>query len=239
MNWIKNPDALFRSKLPASSPKEPLETKELLRKVSLPELIHRRTGHLRGKQFHRLCKHLTAKSKLPKEEIEEVLDNCDSCLKAKKPRVQNHKPRMRATRPLYRVYMDFWGPYNGQTMGEYRYILTLTDCYSRFSWVYLTKDRSLPTLLAVLEPWIRRQERVANIKLVQFRTDNAKEFKALKAHLKKKGIGVELTTPYMPEQNGVAKCLNQILLEITRMLLFNSSLPPKFWPHALKAANYI
>ena len=46
-------------------------------------------------------------------------------------------------------------------------------------------------------------------------------------------------TPYTPEQNGVAECVDQTLLMIVRALSFDSGLPKSFWHYARPTAAYI
>nr|GEZ33881.1 putative ribonuclease H-like domain-containing protein [Tanacetum cinerariifolium] len=47
----------------------------------------------------------------------------------------------------------------------------------------------------------------------------------------------QTTCPHTPEQNGVAKRKNRILLEITRALLVESQVPKFFWPEALATVH--
>jgi hypothetical protein len=54
----------------------------------------------------------------------------------------NMTPAARAIQKLERVHMDFWGPYKTPTISRNKYILTITDDFSRKLWIYLTKERS-------------------------------------------------------------------------------------------------
>lgn len=56
-------------------------------------------------------------------------------------------------------------------------------------------------------------------------------------YLKKLRITRRLTVPYCPEQNGVA--VLRTLVEMSRCLLIQSGLTPKFWTEAINTANYI
>jgi hypothetical protein len=76
--------------------------------------------------------------------------------------------------------MDFWGPYTRvQTVNGYKYYLSLTNDFSRFSTIYLTKDRSLETVQKALDGWLANAERQIQNKVLVIRTDNAREFVAL------------------------------------------------------------
>ena len=53
----------------------------------------------------------------------------------------NRKGPEHATAPLQRVHMDFWGPYSVPSLEGEAYMLTITDDFTRKSWIYLTKLR--------------------------------------------------------------------------------------------------
>jgi transposase InsO family protein len=148
----------------------------------------------------------------------EQLMTCETCIQAKSVKRQSHAEVPRASRPVKRVYMDFWGPYTKAKTLE-RYYLSLTDDCTRFSWIYLTEDREAATVKAILEQWLALAEREKGVKLLIIRTDNAREFKALGPWALKKGIQIKFTEPDTPQQNGVAERLNRYLLEMTRRFL--------------------
>ena len=52
--------------------------------------------------------------------------------------------------------------------------------------------------------------------------------KEFQPYLTSKGIEHQLTTPYSPQQNGVAERLNRTLKESARAVLSHSNLPNKF-----------
>ena len=55
-------------------------------------------------------------------------------------------------------------------------------------------------------------------------------------YLNEQGIQHESTTPYMPEHNGVAECMNQTLLNKVQVMLTNAKLPKSYWFKALQYA---
>ena len=136
--------------------------------------------------------------------------------------------------------MDFWGPYTKAPNGHrWQYYLSLTDDHSRLSWIYMTKDRKLATVQEILKEWLANVERQTGNLLLSICTDNAKEFRALDPWAKEHGIELEFIEPYHPPQNGVAERLNRFLLEVTRAILISARVPKRFWPWAVKMANYI
>ena len=62
------------------------------------------------------------------------------------------------------------------------------------------------------------------------RTDNSGEFckKEFEGLCKKCGIARQKTTPYTPQQNGVAKIMNKTLMERARSMLSDVGLGQEF-----------
>lgn len=58
-------------------------------------------------------------------------------------------------------------------------------------------------------------------------------------YLQQKGIISQRSCPYMPQQNGVAERKNRHLLDVTRTLLLQASVPSSFWVEALSTAVYL
>ncbi len=87
--------------------------------------------------------------------------------------------------------------------------------------------------------WKAQAELRSGHKLVALRTDNAKEYLALRTELESTGATLELTAHYTPEQNGVAERLNRTLVTMAKAMLFDSGLPQKFWAEAIATANYL
>jgi len=132
--------------------------------------------------------------------------------------------------------MDFWGPYN-EGIGEERYYLSLIDDCTRHSWAFIMKNRSFSSVQNTLEIWLRQVERETGKMLSVIQPNNAKEFLALEPWGLLRGIQLEFIEAYTPPQNGVAERFNRYILEITRALLFNSSVSRKYWKYAVVTAN--
>ena len=52
------------------------------------------------------------------------------------------------------------------------------------------------------------------------------------------GIIHQITTPYSPQQNGIAERKNQTLKEMMNAMLINSGLPQNLWGEAILIANH-
>ena len=195
---------------------------------------HRRFGHLSRQSLQ----HVHAVTTGATGAIKHLQEPCEHCILTKMVRVVNRIPPERATEPLQRIYTDFWGPYNTPALEGATYMLTFTCDYTRKSWVYLCNRRTLLQSLFLQFKATVELESGYKIKLV--RCDNAAEYRALGAYLQQEfGIQFEYTTPYTPEQNGVAERLNRSLITMARAMLLDASLPVRFWGDAVITASYL
>jgi hypothetical protein len=77
--------------------------------------------------------------------------------------------------PFELVHSDVWGPSPNTTMGGSKYFVIFVDDYSRFTWIYLLKNRSeLPQIYCDFDRMIQTQF-CQSIKI--FRSDKAMEYK--------------------------------------------------------------
>ena len=74
-----------------------------------------------------------------------------------------------------------------------------------------------------------------------YRIDGGKEFggQKLVQHIKEHGTLTEITTPYTPEQNGVAERTNRTVFSKVRSAIEGSELPLELWPEILLGAVHI
>lgn len=144
----------------------------------------------------------------------EFTQSCEICSLTKSTQQTNKDAATRAMAKLGRVHMDFWGPFKHQTIGGSQYMLTITDDYSRKSWIFLAASRT--AVYTDFATWRAQVEREAGCKLQAVRMDNAPEFRKLAQDLEGEGIRNEFTAAYTPSQNGVAERLNRTLITRTR-----------------------
>ena len=77
-----------------------------------------------------------------------------------------------------------------------------------------------------------------NTKIHRIRSDNGAEFMFTK-FFNDHGIIHECSCVETPQQNARVECKHQHILQITRALLFHSSLPTKFWSDAVQTAVFL
>ncbi|HEY5813547.1 MAG TPA: reverse transcriptase domain-containing protein [Terrimicrobiaceae bacterium] len=198
------------------------------------ELWHRRLGHIGEEKMKLLQTTVTGVTDLAAGPQE----RCETCAISKSVRTTNKETPERAVKRLQRVYTDFWGPFATPTPSGAKYMLTFTDDFTRKSWIYLVKART--ELYGKFREWQTEVERQSIEKLQAIRCDNAREYRALAVDLKQRnGVLVEFTTPYTPEQNGVAERLNRTLTTKIRAMLSGAEIPTELWGEAAYTACYL
>jgi len=73
------------------------------------------------------------------------------------------------------------------------------------------------------------------------RSDNGGEFTSneFSEICKKAGIKRELTSPYNPQQNGVAERKNRTIMEAVKAMIHDQDLPMYLWAEAAQTAVYV
>ena len=72
-------------------------------------------------------------------------------------------------------------------------------------------------------------------------SDNGWEYtsKEFESFCKDVGIKRELTTPYNPQQNGVAERKNRTIMEAVKTMIYDQDLPMHLWEEATRTAVYV
>ncbi|GKE58200.1 putative ribonuclease H-like domain-containing protein [Tanacetum coccineum] len=111
--------------------------------------------------------------------------------------------------------------------------------FSRFSWVFFlaTKDETS----GILKDFITGIENQINHRVKISRCDNGTEFKnkEINQFYEMKGVKREFSVAKTPQQNGIAKRKNRILIKVARTMLADSKLPTSFWAEAVNIACYV
>ena len=117
---------------------------------------------------------------------------------------------------LERVYMDVWEPSPVVSIGGCNYFLSIIDDFSRKTFVYTMQRKS--EVFNFFKIFISEVERQQGCKVKSVRTDNGMEFchKEFEELLQERGIKIERTSTYTPEQNGVAERFNRTAIEGVR-----------------------
>ena len=140
---------------------------------------------------------------------------CIGCVVGKHPEQSYEKGKARrATQTLELVHSDLIGPLPTPSYGGSRYVLTFIDDYSQFCWLYFLKLKS--EVFEQLKIWKALVENQSGHKIKILRNDNGKEYVNKNLHhlYEECGIQMQHSTPYTPQQNGVAERKNRSLKEM-------------------------
>ena len=138
------------------------------------------------------------------------------------------------------VHSDLCGPVSPPSLGGSRYVLTLTDDYSRASWILFLKSKA--EVSDQVQSWITLVENQFGVRVKRIRTDRGGEYinSILNKYFRSKGINHQKTVAYTPQQNGVAERLNRTLFDKARCIL--AHLPDgnkRLWAEAVATANHV
>ncbi|GJU91494.1 retrovirus-related pol polyprotein from transposon TNT 1-94 [Tanacetum coccineum] len=141
-------------------------------------------------------------------------------------------------RCLHLLHMDLFRPVSPMYINHEKYTLVIVDEYSRYTWVHFLRKKS--QVAEMIMSFIRMVENQNDVKVKQIRTDNGTEFRnfELESFCDEKGISQNFSSPYTPEQNGVAERKNRTLIEDARTMLNGLVLSKYFWIEAVRIACY-
>lgn len=109
------------------------------------------------------------------------------------------------------------------TRGGKRYYVTFIDDYSRYTKLYLLRNKD-DTHNAFLS-YKSEVENQLNKKIKRIRSDRGGEYLSLDNFCEQEGIIHEITPPYSPESNGVVERKNRTLKEMMNSMLVSSHAP--------------
>ena len=198
-------------------------------------LWHRRLAHVNMRTLQRLHSegHI-----LGINDVSFAKDRvCRACIEGKMHETP-HKALNQITteRCLELLHMDLFGPPSHDSLGGKKYCLVIVDDFSRYTWVFFFKYKS-ETQQTVID-FANEVQRKHNATILSIRSDNGTEFKnyTLDEFLSDEGIKHQYSTPYTPQQNGVAERKNRTLMDAARSMLAEFKSPYNFWAEAISTA---
>lgn len=168
------------------------------------------------------------------------LSKCEVCAKEKITQLPFKSTGGERTKDILEIiHTDICGPLRVPSVSGARYIIVFIDDKSRWCTVDFlkTKDECLKSFKAFKS----RVETETGKKIKFLQSDNGKEFcnGNFDMYLKENGIQRRLTTPYTPQQNGVAERMNRTLMEMSRCLMRQNNVPARFWAEAVSTSCYV
>ena len=202
-------------------------------------LWHHRYGHLGYDNLKLLCSKSMVNG-MTLNTQEQIVRECEGCAVGK----QNRQPFPKksthhSTEPLELIHSDVCGPMNIASVGGSRYFVTFIDDYSRYTAVYMMKNKS--EVFQKFKEFVALSENSTGKRVKRLRSDNGGEYASEEflKYCKMHGILKEDTIPYTPQQNGTAERMNRTIMETVRSILHHAGLPTCFWAEAVSTAVYI
>lgn len=189
------------------------------------EIWHKRLGHLNRKSLMILG--------LPVSK-----DNCSKCIEGKATRL-SFKPVIKKTKKIGElIYSDICGPIQQMTPEGHKYFQVIIDDFSHFCIVNLLREKR--EAAKNLIDYTKQINTQFGLKIKKIRVDNGGEFSSnfFQNFCKSKGIILEYTIPYNPQQNGVSERMNRTLLNKVRTKFADTNLPRYLWGEAIRASVY-
>lgn len=192
---------------------------------------HRRLGHPSFPIVHQVLKN----NSLPfTNKHDEPI--CDACQKGKSHQLPYPNSTSESHAPLELIYSDVWGP-GPVSVGRYKYYVSFIDDYSKFTWIYLLKNKS--DVFQKFHDFQNLVERMFNKKILSIQSDWGGEYRKLNSFFERIGISHHVSCPYAHQQNGSAERKHRHIVEIGLCLLAHASMPLKFWDEAFTTAAYL
>lgn len=196
------------------------------------ELWHRRLGHPSSKVMSCLSDLAGfSKSSFGTEKA------CDVCVRAKQTRNKFSESSNKADALFSMIHCDLWGPYRKPASCGARYFLTIVDDYSRAVWTILLLEKK--EALTAIKTFFKFVSRQFNKHIQVVRSDNGVEFTCLKPFFADNGVTHQTSCVATPKQNGHVERKHMHILNVARSLLFQASLPLRFWGESILTATYL
>ena len=166
------------------------------------------------------------------EEIHAMTANCQTCSMIKP---NFHKPSnlhlVKATQPFDRLSIDFKGPLPSSSWN--RYLLTIVDEFSRFTFAYPCPNMESKTVNSCLSNLFSIFGMPAYI-----HSDRGSSFlsQETKTFLHNYRVVTSRTTPYNPEGNGQVERYNGVIWQSILLALKTKNLPESRWEEVLAEA---
>jgi transposase InsO family protein len=155
------------------------------------------------------------------------LDFYEHCVYRKQNRVKFLSGATRAEGILQLVHNDVFGLVSVPSLGKYVYYVSFIDDFSRDTWIYFLRKKS--EVFDMFKEFKDLIENQTKKRIKVLRIDNGREFYGNEfEEFCKCGIARKTTTPYTPQQNGVAKRMNKTLMEKSRCMLSGVELGQEF-----------
>ncbi|KAH9667197.1 retrovirus-related pol polyprotein from transposon RE1 [Citrus sinensis] len=125
---------------------------------------------------------------------------CSACQYGKQSKQSFKNTETKTKTALELIHTDLWGPAPILSTHGHRYYISFVDDRTRYTWLFplATKSQALETFIT----FKNQIEKQLNLTIKALQTDMGGEFKAFEPYLKREGITLRHSCPYLHEQNG-------------------------------------
>jgi hypothetical protein len=127
------------------------------------------------------------------------------------------------------------------SLSGYLYYVIFIDDYPRKTWIYFLKSMESEEFLVRFQEFKARIENLTERKIKTLRSNNGGEYTSkcftdfyIETRIKREDI-----VPYNPQQNGVTERKNMSIVEATKAMIHDQSLPMFLWAEASMTAAYV
>ena len=134
------------------------------------------------------------------------------------------------------MFSDVWGP-GPVFVWRQKYYVSFIDDFSKFSWIYLLKNKS--DVFKKFRLFQAHVERLFDPKIISMQTDWGGEYQRLSSFFERIGITHHVSCPHAHQQNGSAERKHRHIVEVGLSLLAHAFMPLMFWDEAFLIAVYL
>jgi transposase InsO family protein len=207
------------------------------------DVWHRRLGHI-GLENVRKTALITKGIQIRPKPLQQK-EICKPCIISKAMRTQSKQPQLRSEHAFDKIHFDLLGPITPTAYDGSKWAMIKTDDATRARWLSTFAKKG--DAKADIKDFIIAISTQYGKTPKCFRLDNGTEYggQEFKDFCKSKGISIEPTVPYTPEQDGVAKRANRTILDRCRTLI--NALDEdedhqdlkNLWPEFMRTAIYL
>lgn len=193
---------------------------------------HRRLGHISKDILSHLPNH---SSNVTVKDLSSPISHCEICKLANIPRQISRLP-MQYNRPFESLHWDLI--HFEPSLVKTSYLSHSVDPITKYQLAedLSTKTDSSQSLCDQID-FIKKQ---FDLDVLTIHSDDEKSLSDFFSHeAKTRGINLETTPPYQPDQNGYAERYGALISKMARQMTIDSGLPSYLWPEAAKTAIYI
>jgi hypothetical protein len=202
--------------------------------ISLSELWHRILSHIHYRALPDLRKMVTCllEIKIHHEGV------CKGCALGKNVKGSFPSSDNRSKEILDLIHSYVCGPMTVASLNGYLYYVLFIYDHSKKTWIYFLKNKD--GVLSKFQEFKAQVENLTGRKIKVLRLDNGGEYtsKEFISFCIESWIKRELTVPYNPQQNGVAERKNKTIIEATKAMIHDQSLPMTLWEEACMTIVY-